>query len=356
MGFWSDHMPRGMLLRSAWGASHIADPRAQFTLDAYEAEQSQPFARPLPADEFARYGRWFQAHAVPDLDPGSVTSIDRREGIFNLWLADGRHLAASRVVLATGPRRFAFTPEAFSNLNSTRVLHSVDVCDPARFAGRRVIVIGAGQSAVEIAVLLHEAGSQVELIARAEAIRWLMRGEHVRRLSPIVRRILYAPTDVGPAGLSWVMATPPLLRRLPRGWQDRFSYRAIRPAATGWLFNRFAGVTTTFSQEVVAADVSDSTVRLRLSDDSEREADFIVLATGYRIDLACEELLAGSLRASVACKAGFPILDSGFESNVPGLHFVGAYAAHSHGPIMRFVSGTRYTSRAVARRLAQSSV
>ena len=41
------------------------------------------------------------------------------------------------------------------------------------------------------------------------------------------------------------------------------------------------------------------------------------------------------------------MLKPGLESSVPGLHFVGAPAAWSFGPIMRFVSGGWYASRAV---------
>jgi hypothetical protein len=43
------------------------------------------------------------------------------------------------------------------------------------------------------------------------------------------------------------------------------------------------------------------------------------------------------------------------ESSVPGLHFLGAPAAWSFGPIMRFVSGGWYTGRAVARAIAGPS-
>jgi FAD-dependent urate hydroxylase len=38
---------------------------------------------------------------------------------------------------------------------------------------------------------------------------------------------------------------------------------------------------------------------------------------------------------------------------VPGLHFVGAFAAASFGPVMRFVSGTPFTGRALARHIAR---
>jgi len=52
-----------------------------------------------------------------------------------------------------------------------------------------------------------------------------------------------------------------------------------------------------------------------------------------------------------------PVLATGFESTVRGLHFVGSNAVHSFGPLMRFVAGTRYAARhltqtVVARRAA----
>ncbi|HMI76635.1 MAG TPA: hypothetical protein VK495_18190, partial [Steroidobacteraceae bacterium] len=49
---------------------------------------------------------------------------------------------------------------------------------------------------------------------------------------------------------------------------------------------------------------------------------------------------------------GYPLLGPGFESSLPGLHFLGAPAARSFGPVSRFVSGTPYAARALARRIA----
>ncbi len=68
MSFWEDHMPSGMLLRSAWHASSIAHPGADMTLDAYE-RQSGPLRRPLPRSDFVSYGHWFQVNSVPDRGP-----------------------------------------------------------------------------------------------------------------------------------------------------------------------------------------------------------------------------------------------------------------------------------------------
>jgi hypothetical protein len=49
---------------------------------------------------------------------------------------------------------------------------------------------------------------------------------------------------------------------------------------------------------------------------------------------------------------GYPLLGPGFESSLPGLHFLGAPAARSFGPVSRFVSGTPYAAPALARRIA----
>jgi hypothetical protein len=46
---------------------------------------------------------------------------------------------------------------------------------------------------------------------------------------------------------------------------------------------------------------------------------------------------------------GYPVLNSGFESSVRGLHVVGAPAAWSMGPLMRFVAGTAFAARSVTR-------
>ena len=48
---------------------------------------------------------------------------------------------------------------------------------------------------------------------------------------------------------------------------------------------------------------------------------------------------------------GSPALGAGMECSVPGLHFVGAAAAESFGPLMRFVAGSGYAARAVTRRI-----
>jgi FAD-dependent urate hydroxylase len=355
MSFWEEQMPKGMLVRSAWSASSLSDPSGRFSLSAYEKEQSYPFLRPLPGEEMSRYARWFQARAVPDLDERLISTVERGDSGFVLRTEDGDCIAAGRVVIATGLHSFPFSPSQFDALGEELATHSMRVAEPARFADQSVVVIGSGQSAVETAALVCEAGAKVELIARAPAIRWLARGEKLRTFDPLLQRLLYAPTDVGPAGVSRLVAMPNLFRRVPRSLQDRLAYRSIRPAATSWLMDRSTDVTMTFDQQVVDARPLGSGVRLRLDNGSEREVDHVILATGYKIDVARESVIGESLRGQVELHQGYPVLRAGFESSVSALHFVGAYSAWSFGPIMRFIAGTDFTARTVTKHVELTS-
>ncbi len=56
MRFWRTAMPAGMLLRSAWSASHIADPHASLTLNAYKVSSGNHLADPISLERFIDYG------------------------------------------------------------------------------------------------------------------------------------------------------------------------------------------------------------------------------------------------------------------------------------------------------------
>jgi hypothetical protein len=51
---------------------------------------------------------------------------------------------------------------------------------------------------------------------RQDQVNWLHGGKYHRRLGRLAP-LVYAPTDVGPIGLSRLVAVPDLFRRLPRG-------------------------------------------------------------------------------------------------------------------------------------------
>jgi hypothetical protein len=341
-------MPVGMLLRSNWPATNIAAPRGELSLDTYQEETGARFGVPVPLERFVEYGDWVQRRAVPDVDTRLVTTVARTRGGFTVELEDGDRVDAGRVVVACGIERFARRPAAFADLPGHLVSHSGEHTRLDRFCGRRVAVLGGGQSALESAALLAEAGADVEVFARRPIV-WL-RGHSVKKRLGRLGPVVYAPTDVGPLWYSRLVAVPAAFRRLPRPAQDRIARRSIRPAGAHWLVPRLADVPLHVPRSVEAAAPMGDELELRLDDGSVRRFDHLLLGTGYRVDIARYAFLSPELVASVRLVDGYPVLTAGLESSVPGLHFVGAPAAWSFGPIMRFVSGSWYAGEAVARR------
>jgi FAD-dependent urate hydroxylase len=358
MSFWEHNMPFGMLLRSGWAASHIADPDQSLTMERYQAANSKRFSTPVPLDCFIDYGRWFQHQAVPDLARRKVLQVERRTEGFQLALDTGEALVARRVVVAAGIGSFAWRPSQFAELPNSFASHTSEHRDVRAFAGKRVLVIGSGQSALESAALLHESGADVEIAARKPQIRWL--GGLVSRtfqhgLGSVASKLLYAPTDVGPAGISQIVARPDLTRRFPRRVQDWLRSKSIRPAGARWLVARLKSVPMSLGRSVVSAAVKGGRIGVRLDDGTERIVDHVLLGTGYRVDVSKYDFLSPELARAVDCFNGYPRLTDGFESSVPGLHFLGAPAVSSFGALMQFVVGTHYASRALLRHVAKTA-
>jgi Pyridine nucleotide-disulphide oxidoreductase len=348
MAFWRDHMPCGMLLRSAWEASNIGDRRGELTLDAFKDDTKASFSRPVPLSDFIDYGLWFQRHAVPDVDRRAVERVETDGAGFRLTIDGAEPLRARRVVVAAGIGAFAARPGIFNGLPATLVSHSSDHTKLEKFRGHRLLVIGGGQSALESAALLHESGASVEVAVRAPRVVWL-RGGTVQGKLGRAKPIFYGPTDVGPLGISRLLAHVGVSRRLPRLILSPMARRAIRPAGSRWLVERLAEVPITLGAGVSNVTGNGDGINVELEDGSSRSVDHILCGTGYRIDISRYPFLPSELAQAVERVNGYPRLGAGFESSVRGLHFVGAPAAWSYGPVMRFVSGTWYTGRQLAR-------
>jgi len=213
-------------------------------------------------------------------------------------------------------------------------------------------VIGRGQSACETAVLLHEVGANVELISRGP-VRWI--GEETSGGTPAkkfvwdVHHVMSAPSAVGPFPLNWIIDAPDVMRYLPNELRDWISTRSLRPAASAWLCQRAQGLRFNAGRRVVAARAQGSQIALAFDDASTSVFDHMLLATGYRMDIAKFGVLAPGLLQRIDCIDGYPKLSNGFQSSVPGLHFVGSSAVKSYGGLMRFVSGAGYAARNLTR-------
>jgi hypothetical protein len=355
MCFWQRSMPVGMLLRSGWAATHIADPHRSLTLEAFQAASGRPFSSPVPLNRFVEYGLWYQSRMVPDLDRRKIVRVEEHANRFRLVLEKGETIIARRVVVAAGISSFAWRPPEFAGLPNSLASHTSEHREFRNFAGKQVLVVGSGQSALESAALLHESDAEVEIVARAHQIRWL--GGLVSRtihssLGPRISKLLYAPTDVGPAGISQVVARPDLVRRMPRSIQDWLRKRSIRPAGARWLVARLQNVPMSLGRSIVSAAPAGERIMVKLDNGTNRTVDHVFLGTGYRVDVSKYDFFAPELAQSISCFQGYPRLREGFETSVPNLHILGAPAVWSFGPLMQFVVGTHYAASALRRCIA----
>ena len=149
----------------------VVNPARSVTLAFFApmmAARGADIPRPIPLDRFVEYGLWFQRRAVPEIDRRRIARIEQESNGFQLTLSDGERIHSRRVVVAAGIGPFARRPKLFEELPSELVTHASDRSDVRRFARKRVVVIGAGQSALESAALIHEAGGAVEEPLRSD--------------------------------------------------------------------------------------------------------------------------------------------------------------------------------------------
>lgn len=346
MEFWDTKMPEGMLLRSPRVASTISDPLSEFTLEAYEATSGTEPAPRVTRKTFVDYGKWFQAHLGSNLDRRNVTQLRREGSAFKVTLTDGSELTSLRVVVAAGIGPFRKSPKEFAELPLSLASHCYDGLKLDSL-GKRVAVIGAGQSSLESAALLREGGAEVEVIARIPELRWIGMHKRLHQLG-VVSKMLYSKHDIGPIGISRLVAYPKLIYHFPLGLKDRLRKRAVRSAGAPWLIPRLPEVKITTGRAVVSAKEMKGEVQILLDDGSERRVDHILMGTGYIVDISKYEFLAPELVKEIRQLDGYPEVAAGFQTSVPGLHFVGATCARNFGPLLYFVTGTEFASTELA--------
>ncbi len=351
LSFWRNNMPVGMKLRSPWGATHIADPGNHHTLDTYYQHAGMDVPKLLPVENFVGYGEWFAQRIAPDLDTRSVRRVEARDGGFRLVLEDGDTFFAQRVVMAMGLLGHEYRPAQFDELPRDLVSHSCEHTDSQRYRGKRVAVIGRGQSACEAAALLHEAGADVEIICRGNLVWNADPGQRssVRKaVRAMLGSMLIPPSQVGPFPYNWVNETPGVIRRFSQATRDRWNELNLRATAILWLRPRLVDVPADQGRTIFAARQVGKQVSLTL-DTASKKFDHVMLATGYRINVDKMAILEPKLRENIVRHGGLPVLSGGFESSVPGLHFVGASAVGSFGPLLRFIAGAGFAARRVTR-------
>ncbi len=351
MQFWRD-MPAGMFLKSFGFATSIATVDGTRTLPEYCRARGLEDKEPIAIGTYAEYGLEVQRALVPDVVPQHVTRVTRDGAGFDIELENGDRTLARNVIVATGLTNCEMIAPQLAHLPPVRISHTGQHKTFAPFENKDVVVVGAGQSALQAAALLHESGARVRVIAR-ERVSWNTRMPLER---PLLDRLRNPNTALGAGRDNWVLTRLPwLFPRMEEARRIRITRRHLGPSGAWWLRERVDGIVAIAEQSTIAG-VREQDRRLVLdvqhaSGRSFVEADHIVAGTGYEANVDRLVFLSPEVRAAIARTERAPRLGLRFESSVAGLFFVGPLAAFSFGPVSRFVAGSPYAARTISRHL-----
>lgn len=243
-------------------------------------------------DEVVAYLLRYAERLDADIRTGArVREVRADNGGFRLGLEGGEQLSARAVVAASGTFGRPHSPE-LPGLNgfAGTVLHAADYRSPEPFEGQRVVVVGAGNSAVQIAADLGERARAT--LASQHPVRFARQRMLGRDLHWWLAR---TGLDTLPVGR--FLRTPPSQLVIDGG-----RYRAAVEAGAPDRRPMFTGI---------------DGAKVTWADGSTEEVDTILLATGYRPDL---DYLAG---LGVLDSHGHPRHQEGTSLTHPGLAYVG---------------------------------
>jgi putative flavoprotein involved in K+ transport len=250
-------------------------------------------------DEVIAYLRLYAAHfQLPIVANARVALVTRDSGVFTIQTDDGRTFQARSLIAATGSFHRPYVPQIpGKDVFGGTMLHSFAYHDPVPFQGQRVVVVGAGNSAVQIATELAQV-ARVTLATR-EPVRFVNQRPYGRDIH-----------------FWW--------------WLTRFDTRPLDSAIGTWLTSLVDGkgprvLDTGVYRAALAANTPDRRAMftgftdsgITWDDGSVEDVDAVIFATGYRPNLPYLAPL-GALDAE-----GQVLQRHGVSLIVPGLYFVG---------------------------------
>ncbi len=302
-------------------------------------------------DDFVAFlGDYAAQHGIRPEFGVTVERIDRDDDGWQLRTSDGRR-QASTVVVATGYCRQPFIPDWPGRAGFTgSLLHSAEYREPSPYAGRSVLVVGAGNSAADIAVELLGVGAQVTLSVRTPPN--IVRRDTLGVPSQVIGIALgHLPERAKDpvVGILRRVAVPDLTRQGLPAPDDGFS-QFLRSQTVPILDHGFVREIRAGRISVVAAVTALDGDSVRLADGSTVRPDAVICATGYRPGL---EGMVGHL--GVLNGRGQPVVRGATPlAGVGRLFFVGV-SVQLGGQIREIGMEARAVANAIQRQQADQA-
>jgi putative flavoprotein involved in K+ transport len=275
--------------RTRWDSLRLFSP------SQYDGLPGQPFPGAPDTypgkDEVADYlAVYAEQNAFPVLTDTRVTRLVPQDGGFHAHTSQGV-LSAHQVVVATGAFHVPHVPGLSAGFDpSVSQVHSSSYRNPSRLPGGRVLVVGAGNSGLQIAGELAAAGREVILAA----------GTHPPAL----------PQRVGGRDLFWWLLRLGLMDK-PADSRLARRIRARGDLVIGTSRRRLARDGVDLRPRLVGADGATA----HFADGSASPVDVVVWATGFAADYSWIDAPLLGPDGRVQHQEG--------RSTVPGLWFLG---------------------------------
>jgi putative flavoprotein involved in K+ transport len=342
----------GARWRSRYEELRLNSWRVMSNLQGFKMPRS--FGRYPGRDDFVTYLEGYAAHHRLRIHfDTKLIRVDRAEDLWRLSTS-GQTFLARTVVIATGWDAVAVLPDWPGEASFVpELIHSSEVRSARAYRDRDVLVVGAGNSGIDIAGHLIAAGASVRLsmrtppnLAKRDVLGLpgqpllVFAADHLtRRVADldfaIVQRLLFG--DLAPFGLP----------RSSEGVYANFHRHLRNPAIDDGFIAALKKGRTWIVPEVQRLEGSE----VVLADGARMKPDSVICVTGYRRGL---ETLVGHL--GVLRPDGVPFAHRGApeHSSAPGLYFAGTWGQFS-GQIRLGPIHARRILRAATRRRASAT-
>ena len=281
--------------RERWDSLKLFTPARYDSLPGFDFP-GDPDRYPT-RDEVAQYLTSYARHFRLPVELDSRAEAVRRSEAGYAVDVDDRTYEAGQVVVATGPFQVPFVPPVTDQLAGVAQMHSASYRSPDSLPGRRVLVVGGGNTGFQIAE---------ELAATREV--HLSVGS---RQTPLPQRILGRD-------LFWYLDRTGLIRkttasRIGRRMQGRDTLIGSTPR----------GIRRQHGVELHGRTVSADGGTVRFEDGSTLDVDAVLWATGFRVDHSWIELPVFDANGRLEHDRGV--------TACPGLYFLGLSWQHTRG-------------------------